>query len=116
MKIFKITNIINNKVFIAESISEKGYGFIDNRYFRNAQRIFGDDNFTIEILCRCRKEALKKLKEFYIKKYNSKNFQVGYNAKEFSSKLICLTYQRWKNYKYEKSEREKKFLSTVLRG
>lgn len=90
--IYKITNIINGKCYIGQSIylkkrlkrhlSYKSHK--DNLALYKAFNKYGVDKFTIEILetidtekCDNIKSELDKLEIFYIKKYNSYNS--GYN-------------------------------------
>ena len=55
-KVYKHTNIINNKVYIGLTKQEpkrrwqNGYGYIDNSYFYNSITKYGWDGFKHEVL------------------------------------------------------------------
>lgn len=89
--IYKITNIINNKVYIGQSIDikkrwerHKIVAFNDaypqyNCLIYKAFRKYGLNNFTFEVLEECAEEDLNRLENLYIDQYNSCNRQKGYN-------------------------------------
>jgi len=94
--IYKITNILNNKVYIGQSINiesrikdhfEKNYsdekhihGILDKEI-----RAIGKDNFIWEILIECSKEELNDYEKYFIQEYNSTDLNYGYNLKGGSS-------------------------------
>lgn len=75
--IYKITNLINNKIYIGQS------KFLDNNYFgsgvfiKKAIKKYGKKNFKKEIIEFCKEEELDEKERFYIKNLNSVN--EGYN-------------------------------------
>lgn len=81
--IYKITNLINNKVYIGQSVhiekrwyDEKRRAFIEQEpeyYYPRSQafRKYGIDNFSFEILELCSIEELNDREVYYIKLYNS---------------------------------------------
>lgn len=87
--IYKITNLINGKCYIGQSVdilrrwrnhketsknsSKEAYEYPLYRAFRK----YGLENFSFEILEECKKEELDIKETFYINKYNSLN--EGYN-------------------------------------
>lgn len=84
--IYKITNLINNKVYIGQSINierrwtqEKARQV--NTYLCHAFNFYGIDNFKFEILeiLKNDKNILDDRERFYIKKYKSNNLHYGYN-------------------------------------
>lgn len=89
--IYKITNLINNKIYIGQSIDiEKRYKnhiyFSKNPSSREyntpihaALRYYGENNFKIEILEKCKKEELDEREIYYINKFSSNNREIGYN-------------------------------------
>ena len=82
--IYKITNKINNKCYIGQSINIKrrfnGHKSGDhNEYLENAIKKYGIDNFNFEILEECKKNELNEKEIFYIKLYKSVNRRYGYN-------------------------------------
>lgn len=89
--IYKITNLINNKIYIGQSVNiekrwkthqtnafnEKSKEY--NKYLYRAFRKYGIDCFSFEIICECSKEELDDLEHKYIVEYHSNNEQYGYN-------------------------------------
>lgn len=84
--IYKITNKVNGKVYIGQSINIKerwhrhktDYNKIDNYLYR-AFKKYGLDNFLFEIIEECEKEDLNNREIYWIKYYDSHNPQKGYN-------------------------------------
>ena len=82
--VYKTTNNINGKIYIGQhKHSKQG---IDKNYIgsgkilKEAVEKYGRDNFSCEILefCNSRKDA-DKLEKYYIKKFNSRDRNIGYN-------------------------------------
>lgn len=76
--IYKITNLINNKVYIGQTTDYKrrfsehrslGYGRQNSKYLYNAMRHYGIDNFSFEVIEYC--ENYNEREKFWIKEYNS---------------------------------------------
>lgn len=87
--IYKITNLVNNKSYIGQSIHiEKRW----QEHCRNSSnsliaqeiKLFGKENFSFEILLECSKEQLNEKEEFYIKYFNT-IYPNGYNKVEVTS-------------------------------
>lgn len=94
--VYKITNTINNKVYIGQSVNiykrwncHKAYG--TNRWqdsperdypLYRAMRKYGVENFTFEIISSCSVEELNDMEEHYIRKYNSDSAEHGYNCRK----------------------------------
>ena len=81
--IYKTTNLTNNKIYIGQKRSDT---FLGNSYLGSglllskAVKKYGVDNFIVEQLDTCSsKQELDKKEQFYIKKYNANNFNIGYN-------------------------------------
>lgn len=92
MYIYKITNIINNKVYIGQTTqrmnerirnyrSEINYMSEEKaRPIIRAMQKYGFDNFIFEIIDETNdKEELDKLEQYYIKKFHSLCSENGYN-------------------------------------
>lgn len=88
--IYKITNKINNKVYIGQTIQS-----IKDRFYRHCQKRclskqeanmaikraifkYGKKNFSLELLETCDREQLDEREIYYIKLYNS--YEDGYNC------------------------------------
>lgn len=89
--IYKITNLINNKVYIGQSINiQERWKAHRHRPFNSnsvdydsllyrAIRKYGLANFRFEVLEECERESLNNREIFYIQKYESSNPDFGYN-------------------------------------
>lgn len=90
MFIYKITNNINNKIYIGQTIQKnprtRWYRHISNAklgiagYLYNAIRFYGKENFVFEIIC-CSKSIAdcNFLEEFFITKFQTNDKNFGYN-------------------------------------
>ena len=87
--IYKITNIINNKVYIGQSTNLKdrikqhksmikNYNE-NNNYLRKATKKYGYKNFKIEIIKFCDEKELVYYEIYYIDLYKSSDRKFGYN-------------------------------------
>lgn len=90
MFVYKITNKVNNKVYIGQTIRPIKQRFQRHMadalngtlhtHFCNAIRKYGRDNFYIEILAKTDDQnILNSLEKQYIEKYNSSDSRFGYN-------------------------------------
>lgn len=88
--IYKITNKINNKVYIGQSVdimkrwrSHKYRSEHDNReynkYLYRAFRKYGVENFSIEVLEECTRGELNDKEHYYIELFHSNDDEFGYN-------------------------------------
>lgn len=86
--IYKIINIINNKVYIGQTKQSIEQRFCqhksharnnrNNHKLGNAIRKYGDENFIIEKIEECNYNDLNDRERYWIKKYNS--IENGYNS------------------------------------
>ena len=89
MIIYKVTNTINNRIYIGQTIHtlvhrKKGHYYEVNNgsttYFHNALRKYCDAAFTWVIVCTCEsREELNEMEFHYIKQYNANKLASGYN-------------------------------------
>lgn len=91
MFIYKLTNKVNNKIYIGlttESISERcrkriaeaNYRNSRSSYILNAIRKYGSENFTVEQIDTANSlDELQQKEINYIKMYNSTDRNIGYN-------------------------------------
>lgn len=89
--IYKITNLINNKVYIGQSVfiekrwnKHKTAGFNLNAHEYNyplyrAIRKYGLENFSFSIIEECLREELNKKEEYWVSFYSANNPEFGYN-------------------------------------
>lgn len=97
--IYKITNNINNKVYIGQSINIESR--IKDHFFKNYSnekhyhgvldkeiRETGVENFSWEILKECKREELNQYEIYYISLYNSCDPLKGYNIKGGGSPIL----------------------------
>lgn len=88
MIIYKLTNKINNKIYIGQTIHNLNKRLHGHRH--NAKRFkygisaaiakYGFDNFTSEIICHCFDlEELDKQEKYFIQEYQSNDSKIGYN-------------------------------------
>ena len=89
--IYKITNQINGKCYIGQSVDiEKRWHQHKRRslvlgsteydsYFHRAIRKYGLENFSFEVLEECPKEELNEKETFYVSRYSSNQVESGYN-------------------------------------
>lgn len=84
--IYKITNLINNKIYIGKTVSSIAYRWDQHKsaakhgvewYLYNAIRKYGEDNFKIEQIEEIKDELLNEREQYWIKYYNS--YKEGYN-------------------------------------
>lgn len=88
--LYRITNIINNKVYIGQSNKEKDR-WRQHKYFgRNPEKTgqyihramakYGIENFIYEVIAMCKSEEdANEIETMLIKQYNSRDKQFGYN-------------------------------------
>lgn len=91
-QIYKITNLINNKVYIGLTVQGAKTRYLHHQYearsgsnfpIHNSIRKYGIENFMLEVLDTLDvSEELKELEKFYISLYNSNNRLQGYNLTE----------------------------------
>ena len=86
--IYKITNLINGKVYIGQTRRTIEIRWRDHVYdskrseypIHRAIRKYGVDNFKIEMLEECENDKLDEKEIYWIKEYDSTNSDKGYNA------------------------------------
>lgn len=90
--IYLIKNVINNKVYIGQSINIerrindhkkllKGNRH-DNKHLQSAWNKNGKESFSFEILEECPIDELNSKEKYYIELFNSLNPKIGYNLLE----------------------------------
>jgi group I intron endonuclease len=92
--IYKITNLINGKVYIGQSVDigarwrkhhNEPFDVNSHQYncsLYRAIRKYGLDYFSFEIIEECKKEDLNEREKYWVSQYNSHNKNFGYNETE----------------------------------
>ena len=86
--IYKITNLINGKCYIGQSVNvEKRLeshknNFQSNVHLQNSIKAYGIDNFLFELLEECSEDKLNEREIYWIRYYDSTNRDKGYNIAE----------------------------------
>lgn len=111
--IYIIKNIINNKVYIGQSIQlkkrinrhkrELRNNKHHNKYLQNSWDKYGKENFIFDILTYCSSEELDDLEIYYIELFNSTDYLYGYNDQQGGSHSKI-------------SEKTKQKISNTLKG
>lgn len=95
--IYKITNLINNKIYIGQSTNiqnrweeHKFYSSNEHTALQAAFKKYGISNFSFEVIEECPKEKLDEREIYWIKFYDSYNN--GYNLTKGGMSKIKLDY------------------------
>ena len=107
--IYKILSLINGKVYIGQSKNIKyrlyrhkhslKYNKHYNLHLQNTWNLYGENNFTFEIIYLCNESELDIYEKLYIKEYKSYNKNFGYNHTYGGEKGIIRTSECIKNMK-----------------
>lgn len=87
--IYKITNIVNNKIYIGQTVNKVEYRlqdhfhaaitYKDKSILHSAMRKYGKESFIIEVIEECEEKELSDKEKYWIAFYNSTNRNIGYN-------------------------------------
>lgn len=86
--IYKITNQINNKIYIGQTVQDLNrrfrqhitMDFKKNYYLGKAINKYGESNFKIEVIENCEESVLDEKEIEYIRLFNSSDPKIGYNT------------------------------------
>ena len=93
--IYKITNLINNKIYIGqttETLAQRfkrhcGYQLNDNTYLHRAMKKYGVENFIIEQIDEANNQNdLDELELYWMDYYKSYDVEIGYNVRKTKGK------------------------------
>lgn len=140
MIVYKITNIVNNKIYIGQTIKSLKTRWSNHKsssnctYLKNAIKKYGESSFCIEELEVCESfEMLNEREKHYILLYDSTNPEKGYNLRSGGDSSIPneetkkrmsiaqrkrgpMTDKQKVNMKGPKSEEAKQRLRTIWVG
>ena len=87
MEIYKITNLINNKVYIGQHCGKNKYYFGGGTILKSAIKKYNKENFKKEIIISgdFNQQLTDELEKHYIQLNNSTNKKVGYNIQKGGS-------------------------------
>lgn len=119
--IYLITNLINQKVYIGQSVDihrryaehlrsgqPEKYAIKNERDINTpihkAMQKYGIDNFSLTILEECNKEELNEKEKHWIKKYQSNNKEKGYNLTKGGQESIGLSGENHSQAKLTQNE------------
>ncbi len=98
--IYSITNIVNNKKYIGQSVDVKRrlrnhkwalkHNKHINDHLQKSFNKYGEDCFVFDVICECEEEKLDDMERFYIAHYDCMNPNYGYNSE--SGGNLC---KRW---------------------
>lgn len=86
MIIYKTTNLLNGKIYIGQSIYDNLKYLGSGKLIKLAIRKSGKENFEKEILFRASSQnQLDIMEKYFIRKLNSRDYNIGYNITEGST-------------------------------
>lgn len=102
MIIYKITNLINNKIYIGQSNNKRKSYLGGGKLLKFAQNKYGRENFKKEILIEgdFDQELTDLLEIEYISLYNSKDLDIGYNLEDGGMGGRCKIYSDERKLKH----------------
>lgn len=107
MNVYKITNMVNGKIYIGQEKRNKGHYFGSGLLIKKAILKYGKENFKKEILETCEtKEELDEREIFWIAELNSTDQSIGYNIAQGGSG----------SHGYEYTEEHRKRISEANTG
>jgi hypothetical protein len=85
--IYKITNLLNNKTYVGQSVdiekrwsthrAELNNNYHCNTYLQNAWNKYGEDNFDFSVIEECNIDQLNQREIYWVSRYDS--YENGYN-------------------------------------
>lgn len=95
MYIYKTTNLINNKIYIGQTIYEDPKYLGSGKLLKMSLKKYGRENFKKEIIETClKKEDLSQKEIYWIDKFNSRDPKIGYNMAKGGSSFYVTEESR----------------------
>lgn len=98
MIIYKITNLINNKIYIGQTHGLNSKYFGGGTILKKAIKKYNKENFKMEIIVQgnFNRNLINSLEIHYIRLYNSTNPKIGYNIQPGGSESLMSDYVKKK--------------------
>ena len=114
--IYKITNLVNDKIYIGQSVDIKDrisrhkrelkYGIHNNEHLQSAWNKYGEPNFIFETIFICARQYLDKTEKLFVKTLNSSDRKFGYNCDSGGNNKKILSSQTIEKIKLARSHQK----------
>ena len=117
MQIYKITNLMNNKIYIGQQYKDRPTYLGSGKLIRQAILKYGKENFKKEVLQKCNSTAeLDKYEIYWIKELDATNREIGYNISEGGKVNRTMRGENNPTYGKKFSEETKQKMSKAKKG
>lgn len=116
--VYKVTNLINNKIYIGQSVYNNSKYYGSGKYLKFAIKKYGKENFIKEVVEECDSSNLNEREKYWINYYDSikngyniskggqKGWMVGLKHSDESKKQMSYNHIKEKNHMYGKHHTE----------
>jgi len=117
MQIYKITNLINNKIYVEQEYRNRPNYLGSGKRIRQAILKYGKENFKKEILQECNSTIeLDKYEIYWIKELDATNREIGYNISEGGKVNRTMRGENNPFYGKRRSKETKQKMSKAKKG